>query len=90
MSTPTSGALQDVPGVTSAAVTGAAGDTTRISLGYSGQANDDAAQDIVAAVRDVPAPSGADVLVGGETAALVDLLDGLGNTLPWMALFVWR
>jgi RND superfamily putative drug exporter len=82
------GALQDVPGVTSAAVTGAAGDTTRISLGYSGQANDDAAQDIVAAVRDVPAPSGADVLVGGETAALVDLLDGLGNTLPWMALFV--
>ena len=42
----------------------------------------------MAAVRDVPVPVGSDVLVGGETAALVDLLDGLGDTLPWMALFV--
>jgi RND superfamily putative drug exporter len=80
--------LRAVPGVAGADVTGQAGETTRISLRYAGEATADATQDLVTAVRDVPVPSGADVLVGGETAALVDLLGSLGATLPWMALFV--
>ena len=39
-------------------------------------------------VRAVPAPSGADVLVGGRAADLRDLLASLSGTLPWMGLFV--
>jgi RND superfamily putative drug exporter len=80
--------LRAVPGVVGADVTGQAGETSRISLAYSGEATADTTQDLVAAVRDVPVPNGVDVLVGGETASLVDLLASLGDTLPWMALFV--
>ena len=36
----------------------------------------------------MPAPSGADVLVGGRAADLRDLLASLSGTLPWMGLFV--
>jgi RND superfamily putative drug exporter len=38
------------------------------------------------AIRSVPPPPGASVLVGGGTAELVDELSSLGATLPWMAL----
>jgi RND superfamily putative drug exporter len=40
----------------------------------------DAAQDLVAAVRDVPAPT--EVLVGGGAARLVDSVDSIGDRLP--------
>ncbi len=48
----------------------------------------EADQDLVAAVRAVPAPDGGEVLVGGQTAVLVDLLASLGDLLPWMAVLV--
>jgi trehalose monomycolate/heme transporter len=38
-------------------------------------------------VRAAEPPPGATVIVGGESAALVDLLAGLGERLPWVALF---
>ena len=82
------GAVADVPGVDGATVTGAAGDTARVSVAYSGDPVDKAARDLVQAVRDVPAPDGARVLVGGESATLADLLASLGRLLPWMALMV--
>jgi RND superfamily putative drug exporter len=59
-----------------------------VSLAYGGDPVDAAARDLVAAVRDVPAPPGGAVLVGGESAAMTDLLDSLASLLPWMALLV--
>src|SRR3954471_2683009 len=81
-------AVADVPGVDGATVTGAAGDTARVSVAYNGDPVDKAARDLVQAVRDVPAPDGARVLVGGQSATLADLLTSLGSLLPWMAVIV--
>ena len=77
-----------LPGVTSAQVTGVHGDVARVDLRYGANATSAAARVIVTQVRSVPAPAGAQVLVGGATAALVDELGSLGATLPWMALVV--
>jgi RND superfamily putative drug exporter len=81
-------AVAEVPGVDGATVTGAAGDTARVSIAYDGDPVDKAARDLVQDVRDVPAPDGAQVLVGGQSAELADLLASLGALLPWMALMV--
>ena len=43
------------------------------------------ARDVVEGVRAVVPPAGTAVLVGGETAALIDLLDVLAERAPWMA-----
>ncbi|XVQ12798.1 MMPL family transporter [Spirillospora sp. CA-255316] len=80
--------LDAVPGVTGAAVTGAKGETTRIALGYDADPNSDAARDLVVRVRDVPPPPGAESYVGGVTAAVVDQLDSMGGTLPWLGITV--
>jgi RND superfamily putative drug exporter len=77
-----------LPGVTSAQVTGVHGDVARVDLRYGANATSAAARALVTRVRSVPAPAGAQVLVGGATAALVDELGSLGATLPWMALVV--
>jgi RND superfamily putative drug exporter len=45
-------------------------------------------REVVQAIRDLPPPPGATVLVGGRDAAVVDLLDSLGARLPWMALIM--
>ncbi len=74
--------------MTGAEVTGAAGDTARVSVLYQGEAISDEARALVERIRDVPPPAGGEVLVGGNSAELVDLLDSLGDRLPWMALMV--
>jgi len=79
---------QALDGVTGATVTGQAGGTARVSLTYAGNAQSDAARDLVDRVRALPAPPGGAVLVGGSTAELDDLLSGLGRLLPVMALIV--
>jgi trehalose monomycolate/heme transporter len=81
-------AVAEVPGVDGATVTGAAGETARVSIAYAGDPVAKEGLDLVAAVRDVPAPDGAEVLVGGESAEFGDLLQSLGDLLPWMALMV--
>jgi trehalose monomycolate/heme transporter len=81
-------AVRQVPGVTSAAVTGAAGDTARVSVGYAGDPIAGETRELVERVRAVPAPAGGQAVVGGQSAELVDLLDSLGSRLPWMALLV--
>ena len=43
---------------------------------------------MVTGVRAVVPPAGVEVEVGGETAALVDLLHVLGQRAPWMAGFI--
>ncbi|MFA1540725.1 MMPL family transporter [Actinomadura monticuli] len=80
--------LAALPGVTDATVTGAQGTTTRISLRYDADPNSGSARDLVQRVRDVPAPAGAHVYVGGMTADVVDQLDSIGATLPWLAVLV--
>jgi trehalose monomycolate/heme transporter len=77
-----------IPGVTGAAVTGVRHDTVRVDIGYTPATVSAAARHIVTKVRDIPAPPGTTVLVGGTTAGLVDELASLGATLPWMALLV--
>ncbi|NUR98675.1 MAG: MMPL family transporter [Kribbellaceae bacterium] len=46
------------------------------------------ARDVVRGVRAVPAPSGTSVQVGGETAAVIDLLHVLRERAPYMAGFI--
>jgi len=81
-------ALGRLPGADTAQVTAVAGDTARVSVESSLDPIGEQARELVAAVREVPAPTGAAAFVGGGTAELVDLLASLGRTLPWMALFV--
>ncbi|HET6739775.1 MAG TPA: MMPL family transporter, partial [Kribbella sp.] len=47
-----------------------------------------AARDVVHGVRAVPAPARTQVQVGGETAAVIDLLDVLKQRAPYMAGFI--
>ncbi|MFF0264782.1 MMPL family transporter [Kribbella sp. NPDC004536] len=46
------------------------------------------ARDVVHGVRAVPAPDGTSVQVGGETAAVIDLLHVLKERAPYMAGFI--
>jgi uncharacterized membrane protein YdfJ with MMPL/SSD domain len=80
--------LQHVPGVTGAQVTGVRGDLARVDLSYQPGPYTPQARAIAGHVRDVAAPPGATVLIGGQTAALSDELASIGHTLPWMALAV--
>ncbi|MEU4675951.1 efflux RND transporter permease subunit [Micromonospora sp. NPDC023737] len=77
-----------VPGVTGVSVAASRGESTLLTVTYPGEPTGDAAQDVVRALRDLPAPAGAETLVGGRPAADRDLLDSLGARLPWMALLM--
>ena len=85
------GRLGELPGVTSATVAAQDGGTAVVSVRYArgdvGGIGPEA-RALVDEVRAVPAPDGADVLVGGRAADLRDLLSSLGSTLPLMGLFV--
>jgi RND superfamily putative drug exporter len=80
--------LSHVPGVTGAQLTGANGDVARIDLRYRGDPVSTQAREIVQRVRDVPAPAGARVYAGGQTAQMADELSSIGATLPLMAVIV--
>ena len=77
-----------VPGVQAAELTGTEGNSARLAVTYPGDPLSPASQHIVEQIRAVPPPHDADVLVGGATAQLVDLLTSLGSILPWMGLLV--
>jgi trehalose monomycolate/heme transporter len=81
-------AVRALPGVTSADVTGSAGDYSRVSIGYTADPISGTARDLVTRVRDLTPPDDGSVLVGGRTAELSDLLSSIGSRLPWMAAFV--
>jgi trehalose monomycolate/heme transporter len=80
--------IDAIPGITGAQVTGVKGTVVRIDIGYTPATLSSAARHIVTEVRDTAPPPGATVLVGGQSAGLVDELASLGATLPWMALLV--
>ncbi|HZG97463.1 MAG TPA: MMPL family transporter [Nocardioidaceae bacterium] len=70
------------------AVTERTDDVAVLDVAYALDAASPAARELVEQLRAVPAPSGAEVLIGGTTAQFVDLLDSLGSTLPWMGLMI--
>ncbi len=80
--------LGALPGVTSAEVTGVTDGSALVAVHHELEGISGEARDLVGQVREVPAPAGAEVLVGGRAADLRDLLASLGATLPWMGLFV--
>ncbi|GAA1890654.1 MMPL family transporter [Asanoa iriomotensis] len=77
-----------LPDVTGAQVTASQGTSSLVTVTYQGEPSGDAAQGVVHAIRDLPATPGVDVLVGGRTAADIDLVDSLIAHLPWMALIM--
>ncbi|MDQ3276533.1 MAG: MMPL family transporter [Actinomycetota bacterium] len=82
------GALAAVGGVDGVRPVGSSGDTTLLEVAYAADPQSATARAVIEGVRAVDVPQGAQALVGGETATLVDLLDSLGGTLPWMGLTV--
>ena len=81
-------ALRTVPGVTAVTVRGAADGITGLQVTGASDPLSEVAEEQLAAVRALPAPAGADVLVGGATAEFVDLNDGLRDRLPLAGLMV--
>ncbi len=80
--------LATIPGSTGASLVGSNSGTSHIVVTYSGTANDRATRDLVAEIRNAPTPNGAEVLVGGDSALLVDRLSSIGGLLPWVALYL--
>jgi RND superfamily putative drug exporter len=79
------GRVAALPAVTDVQVTANQGTSTLLSVAYRGEPTGPDAQSTVRAIRDLPPPDGGEVLVGGRTAADLDLLDSLADRVPWMA-----
>lgn len=87
------GTLEDLPGVTAAAVEGqgtsGGRSATVVAVTTEGVVDSPATQDLVAAVRGLAPPVGADgVLVGGQPAVTVDSVAAIARTLPTTIGFV--
>ncbi len=80
--------IDNVPHVTSAEVAEVSGESALVSVSYSGARTGDQAYGVVTDIREVNAPPGVEMLVGGRPALDVDRLDSLGSRLPWVALLM--
>lgn len=83
--------LKDLPGVTGVDVTGfsQANGAVRLAVRYGADPMSDQAQRLVTLIRSMTLePNFRQVVVGGSTAAQMDLMDSLVATLPWMVLVV--
>jgi uncharacterized membrane protein YdfJ with MMPL/SSD domain len=78
--------LSAVSGIKGAQVMGVKGSVARVDMDYAVNTNSPRAETMVDNIRALPSPSGSHVLVGGQTAQLVDTLASLGQTVPWMLL----
>jgi uncharacterized membrane protein YdfJ with MMPL/SSD domain len=76
-----------VDGVLEVQPVAAEGDSTLLRATWEGNSQTEASQSVVEAVRSVNPASG-EVLVGGQAAATVDLIDSVGSHLPLMGLIV--
>jgi uncharacterized membrane protein YdfJ with MMPL/SSD domain len=76
--------LGAVEGSTSATVAVVHGNDALVQVDFVGDPISKEARATLARVRAVPRPPGAQVLVGGFTAFLVDQLNSIGHVLPWM------
>ncbi|HKE70090.1 MAG TPA: MMPL family transporter [Nocardioidaceae bacterium] len=59
-----------------------------IQVTWAGDSQTQASQGIVKDLRAVDPGTGAEALVGGQSASTVDLIDSVGSRLPWMGLIV--
>jgi len=82
------GRIAALPDVTGARITASRGESTLVSVEYVGEPTAEPARRVVERIRELPAPTGAEVLVGGRPAMDLDLLDGLRERLPWMVLLI--
>jgi trehalose monomycolate/heme transporter len=80
--------VRALPGVTDVRVGPERDGTALLSVHHAHEGISTDARDLVGQIRALPAPDGAEVLVGGRAAELRDLLSSIGSTLPWMGLFV--
>ncbi|TYB58849.1 MMPL family transporter [Nonomuraea sp. PA05] len=83
--------LERLPAVTEVEVAGLSQDNgaVRLAVRYAADPMSDQARALVRAIRGLPPePNVRRVVVGGPTAAQLDLQDSLVATLPWMALVV--
>ncbi|MDO3700635.1 MMPL family transporter [Micromonospora sp. C28SCA-DRY-2] len=80
--------IAGLPGVRAVQVAANRGESTLLTVSYPGEPTGEVAQNLVRQLRDLPAPAGAEVLVGGRPGADRDLLDSLADRLPWMALLM--
>jgi uncharacterized membrane protein YdfJ with MMPL/SSD domain len=82
-------AVKQLPGVSGAAVIASKGNTARVDISYAGDTLDPKTKALVHEVRNLAVPAGiSKVLVGGETAMLIDRLESVGSRLPIMGLLV--
>lgn len=72
-------------GVTSAKVVGVQGDTMLVHVTWAGTSQTTASQDTAKALRGLHPTGSGEVLVGGPSAATVDLVASVGDGLPRMA-----
>ncbi len=61
---------------------------TLVQATWRGNSQTSGSQDVLKGIRAVDPPTGATALVGGPTADAVDLINSIGDHLPWMALMV--
>ncbi|MFI7705906.1 MMPL family transporter [Nonomuraea sp. NPDC049480] len=84
--------LRRLPHVTGVDVAGFSQDdgAVRLAVRYDVDPMSDEAQELVRSIRELAPtePNMRRVVVGGPTAAQLDLMDSLAGTLPWMALVV--
>ncbi len=66
----------------------AEGDVTLLRAIWDGNSQTEASQEIVRDLREVDPPGGTAALVGGLTADTVDLIESVGDHLPYMGLIV--
>jgi RND superfamily putative drug exporter len=76
-----------VDGVLGVQPVAAEGDSTLLRASWEGNSQTEASQALVERIRSVEPASG-EVLVGGQSAATVDLIDSVGAHLPLMGLIV--
>src|SRR4051812_18093725 len=69
--------VAEVPGITGVQTVVAEGDATLLRASWPGNSQTGSSQDVVKEIRDVHPASG-DVLVGGQSANTVDLIDSVG------------
>ena len=79
--------IGQVDGVLTVHEVASTGEATLLRATWAGNSQSQGSQRLVERLRDVQPASGS-VLVGGLSAATVDLIDSVGAHLPWMALIV--
>ncbi len=79
--------VEQVEGITAVQPVGSEGSTHLLTAAWEGNTQSQHSQDVLTSLREVEPPSG-EVLVGGSTAATVDLIESVGDHLPWMGLIV--